>query len=284
MAPSDADRAFGALLRRARDDAGRTSQQIADEIFFERRSVDRWLSGERRPDKKTVAAFEAICGVSSGELQEAWQALPPRVPADDGRGDSEAETTTESPSLTDEPPVEVTLEGETETDARSSRWSAVVTVLAIRGAAALAFAGVCLVAYALGHGDDRPAAHSATSYAEAMNEITARLDGLRVPTRTKLRATQSAAGREAASETLSLAFAQALDAQARLAAPRGVELAHRRIRDAMRRARDGYRSMALAARSPRDFRAAARRVGRAEAALEAGLRILRASAATRRRS
>ena len=76
---TDADIRFGRLLKEARDRAGLSSETIAKQLYVERRTVDRWMIGDRRPlTESLVAEYERVCGLESGALVTAYRALPPR--------------------------------------------------------------------------------------------------------------------------------------------------------------------------------------------------------------
>ena len=75
---TDADAEFGALLRRARDDAGLSTAWIAEQLHVARETADRYMRGDRRPDEKVVAQWEALCRVEGDSLLNAYKSLPPR--------------------------------------------------------------------------------------------------------------------------------------------------------------------------------------------------------------
>lgn len=75
---AEADVVFGARLKRARDDAGLTTVQLAEQLFLTRESVDRYMRGQRRPSAELVTRWEDLCGLAPGTLIEPFRRLPPR--------------------------------------------------------------------------------------------------------------------------------------------------------------------------------------------------------------
>ena len=75
-AMNEAMEQFGLRLRQARDDAGLTSEQLARHLYLQRRSVDRYMRGQRRPTQNLVSEWERVCGLSPGSLLEQYPARP----------------------------------------------------------------------------------------------------------------------------------------------------------------------------------------------------------------
>lgn len=106
--PRRADIEFGKLLRRARDDAGLSSEYLADQLFVKRETVDRYMRGDRRPSKELVAMWERICGVESGALLAVYSALPPKgASSSDNTQVTEVEPPETSKKRVDPPPPPV---------------------------------------------------------------------------------------------------------------------------------------------------------------------------------
>ena len=83
---SEADLAFSALLKKARDEAELSSHQLGEALFLDRRSVDRYLRGDRRPSRELVVRWEELCGLPAGELLDVYERLPQkRLQQDGGR-------------------------------------------------------------------------------------------------------------------------------------------------------------------------------------------------------
>jgi hypothetical protein len=70
------DRAFGALLRNARDEAGLSTAEMTYRLCYSRSSIQRYMSGARRPDRRTVEHWERECGREPGSLLGPWSQLP----------------------------------------------------------------------------------------------------------------------------------------------------------------------------------------------------------------
>lgn len=263
-----ADREFGALLRKARDDAGLTSQQLAEQLFVARESVDRYLRGERRPHEDVVAELERICGLPTGELLVARRSLPARSrrpPAGHADGKSGVEASgDEATSALDDP----TRRGSARTRQSAGVLAVVLLLLGLGGAA-----------YILGSAQRgvRPQTARLHAYAEQLNAITTPLAVTRLDARRRLRRAGTPAGRAAAAARLGEAFARAVIAHRALPAPAALRTDNRKLHDGLTRARDGYRAAARAARDQRvsDFRAASRRIERAERTIDSVLARLR---------
>lgn len=76
---TESDREFGRRLREARDVAGLSSEALAEKLHVsDRRVVDRWMSGERRPHRDVVIAWERLCGLEPGTLLNHYQRVPKR--------------------------------------------------------------------------------------------------------------------------------------------------------------------------------------------------------------
>jgi transcriptional regulator with XRE-family HTH domain len=66
---------LGLLIKRARERAGLTQQQLADRISRSRKTVDNWENGRTSP-RSSIGAVEAVLGnLDGGEA--------PFIPADD---------------------------------------------------------------------------------------------------------------------------------------------------------------------------------------------------------
>ena len=71
-------------LRKAREDAGLTQQQVADKLGTHRRSVVSWESGAIIPKRATVLAWAMTTGVPTWWLEGAES---PRQGGPDGGGE-----------------------------------------------------------------------------------------------------------------------------------------------------------------------------------------------------
>jgi len=123
-----ADIEFGARLKRARDDAGLSTAELAERLVFSREAIDRHMRGERRPTRDVVARWEEVCGLEAGSLVEEYDLLPPRRArrSDAARAESTAVDADAAPS----PPP--------------PRWTARRTLVALAVAATVAVAGLAL--------------------------------------------------------------------------------------------------------------------------------------------
>ena len=74
---SNESKAFGKLLRKARDDVGLTTEQLSRQLYCARETVDRWMRGERRPNRDVVVRWEELCGIAPGTLVGPYNDLPP---------------------------------------------------------------------------------------------------------------------------------------------------------------------------------------------------------------
>lgn len=281
---SEADARFGSLLRKARDDAGFTSKQLAELIYAERRTVDRWMAGERRPNADIVVKWEEICGILDGSLVRAHRSLPRRAPRSAGEESTDRLDDAPPESALDDddvgldsfatepasmatvigPPSPVHVEGQgTDRSRRTLRGSVVFLALVL-----LAVAGVGIGRSA---GDKLFSTSSESDYADKLAAITADLDETRVGLRETLRRAQEPQRRADAASGLSDAFRRAATATGQLHPRPEERAAHRRVLNALDRSAKGYASMALDAGRAAEFNRAAGRVRRAEQALRLAL-------------
>jgi transcriptional regulator with XRE-family HTH domain len=82
------DHAFALQLELARREAGLSKDDLARAVFLSPRTIRRYLSGERRPDRATVVLWEQACGLEHGTLTALY----------DGRPTAEHEASARQPS------------------------------------------------------------------------------------------------------------------------------------------------------------------------------------------
>jgi transcriptional regulator with XRE-family HTH domain len=66
--PDEANRAFGARIREARDAKGYTQQMVADRVSVRKGSVSAWENGTRTLKHHDLAMLCQVLGVSADEL------------------------------------------------------------------------------------------------------------------------------------------------------------------------------------------------------------------------
>jgi transcriptional regulator with XRE-family HTH domain len=71
------DHQFALQLELARREAGLSKDDLARAVFLSPRTVRRYLSGERRPDRATVVLWEQACGLRPGALTDLYDAPLP---------------------------------------------------------------------------------------------------------------------------------------------------------------------------------------------------------------
>jgi transcriptional regulator with XRE-family HTH domain len=272
---SDPFVAFGARLRKARDDAGLRTEDLATELYLSRESVDRYMRGSRKPSVQVVARWEELCGLPPGALTKAHAALPvkrayrrsvgatasARVPTQGGEREPPA------------PPDEVAIAGSSEPDRR--RWAAVAAGFlgAIVALGTVGFAAGRL----LGEGEPGGSPAVSAEYAREMSAVRMRLDRVRVTQRKRLRSVATPARQADAARQLREGFDQALRTGASLRVAPREKAAHQRIIGALELTRDAYGSLALAAgrRNSSAFDRAAMLVKKGERDLVAAFDALR---------
>ena len=269
--PNESSLAFGALLREARDAAGLSTEELAKDLHVVRETADRWMRGERRPDRKIVVRWEELCGAAPGSLVGHYDELPPvrsRQPKPaDGESQARGLEPTEAPT-----PTPVDPPDPNGPDARGRRSRAAILLGAAVALAVLLSAGY--VAGTAGGGEGpKPNAR----YAAGLTAVTTRLDRARVVLRRKLRTEPKPEGQAVAARQAREAFASAIGSVGKLPVSgyeRGVTA---RLLASLARARDAYGAMAKAA-SGHDraaFAAASDRVAPAERDMQSILAALR---------
>lgn len=76
VASSRPDHKLAQALDLARREAKLTTAQLAQALSFNPRTVRRYLNGERRPDRDTVARWEQVCKTTPGTLLELYNGSP----------------------------------------------------------------------------------------------------------------------------------------------------------------------------------------------------------------
>jgi plasmid maintenance system antidote protein VapI len=76
VASSRPDHKLAQALDLARREAKLTTAQLAQALSFNPRTVRRYLNGERRPDRDTVARWEQVCKTTPGTLMELYNGSP----------------------------------------------------------------------------------------------------------------------------------------------------------------------------------------------------------------
>jgi transcriptional regulator with XRE-family HTH domain len=270
--PNESSVAFGALLKEARDAAGLSTEELANDLHVVRETADRWMRGERRPDRTIVVQWEKLCGAAIGSLVGPYDELPPvrrHQPKPDDRdlqgGGFEL---TEAPT----PPPVHPPEPNAPKPPRGQRSRGLILLGAAVALAVLLSAGY--VAGTAGGGDDpKPIAR----YAAGLTAVTSRLDRARVVLRRKLRTEPKPEGQAVAARQARQAFASAIRSVAKLPVSgyeRGVTM---RLLASLARGRDAYGAMAKAAggHDSAAFAAAAARVALAERDMQSILAALR---------
>ena len=59
---------LGEMIRRLREEAGLSQQELAERLFVSRQTVSRWESGSRTPDIMTAKKIAALLGATLDEL------------------------------------------------------------------------------------------------------------------------------------------------------------------------------------------------------------------------
>lgn len=262
--PTEEDIAFGAMLKRARDDAGLSTERLASELYLQRESVDRYMRGRRRPERSVVERWEALCDIGDGSLGAAFDALPDR-----GRTRAEGGGTPEAAAEPVAPPEPV------EPPDAHRRPTRALRAVASAGVLILVVASGFLAGNSGGAGSSRTP-HPDPVFAATLSAIRARLDVVRVAQRRKL-AADGAKGQAAAARSVRAAFAAAARRLGALAVASPERTVTRRMLACLRRARDGYGAMATAAHdgSSRAFAKAADDIAHAEDALRMAMASLR---------
>lgn len=276
---TDADIRFGRLLKEARDRAGLSSETIAKQLYVERRTVDRWMIGDRRPlTESLVAEYERVCGLESGALVTAYRALPPRgqapagssenvppgplggaaVHPDGGGGDAGPPPSSESGAV-------VKSLAKRRATRSLPRWATLVVAMMVVWAAAV----VGLITT-----DEEPSPR----YADRLSAIWTPLNRARVQGRRQLASARTSSEQAKAAAALGAAFARAAREGALLQVSSRDEAANDRVFRAITEARAAYSAMALAARrgNAAAYRRAKAAVGMAEERLVSALVALRA--------
>lgn len=76
VASSSPDHKLAQALDLARREAGLKTAELAHALSFNPRTVRRYLNGERRPDRDTVARWEQVCKTAPGALLALYDRSP----------------------------------------------------------------------------------------------------------------------------------------------------------------------------------------------------------------
>ena len=298
--PNESSKAFGKLLRKARNDAGLTTEQLSKQLYCARETADRWMRGERRPNRDVVVRWEELCGLHPGTLLDAYDALPPArrrqldpgtdelppqapPPSDQLPGDrpDPKQTRDGPPNLEqapDAPPLAKRLDdtGPESAEPRPRRLVRVIALL-VAAAAVLALAGAgFVVGGALRHDDESSGAKPNPRYAARLHALVSRLSHVRLVQRSKLNTEAKPDGQAAAALQIRKAFATAIGEGRRLPVSDYERAATSDLLDALARAHDAYGDVAKAASgdAEAEFDAASDRVAQAERDLQSAVASL----------